>query len=75
MSESYSQVFEKPCRNILIGGSIPISVQLCEAAEAEMVLIGLGLPDDHIHAPNEHFGLERLEKGFLTICRAIELFA
>jgi acetylornithine deacetylase/succinyl-diaminopimelate desuccinylase-like protein len=74
MSESYSQVFGKPCKNILIGGSIPISVQLSEAAGAEMVLVGLGLPDDHIHAPNEHFGLERLEKGFLTICRAIELF-
>ncbi|MFC2049471.1 dipeptidase [Chlamydiota bacterium] len=75
MSASYTQVFEKPCTNILIGGSIPISVQLCAAAEAEMVLVGLGLPDDHIHAPNEHFGLDRLEKGFLTICRAIELFA
>lgn len=75
MSESYTQVFEKPCKNILIGGSIPISVQLCEAAQAEIVLVGLGLPDDHIHAPNEHFGLDRLEKGFLTICRAIELFA
>ncbi len=75
MSQSYTQVFEKPCKNILIGGSIPIAAQLCEAAQAEMVLVGLGLPDDHIHAPNEHFGLDRLEKGYLTICQAIELFA
>ena len=75
MSQSYTQVFEKPCKNILIGGSIPIAAQLCEAAGAEMVLVGLGHPDDHIHAPNEHFGLKRLEKGYLTICQAIELFA
>ncbi len=74
MSKAYSEVFGKPCKNILTGGSIPIAAQLCEAAKAEMVLVGLGLPDDRIHAPNEHFGLERLEKGFLTICRAIELF-
>lgn len=75
MTEGYSQIFNKPCKKILIGGSIPISVQLREAAGAEMVLVGVGLPDDHIHAPNEHFGLDRFEKGFLTICRTIELFS
>lgn len=75
MSQSYTQVFSKPCKNILIGGSIPIAAELCSVAGAEMVLVGLGLPDDHIHAPNEHFGLNRLEKGYLTICQAIELFA
>ena len=74
MSQSYSEVFLKPCKKILIGGSIPISVELCQAAEAEMVLIGLGLPDDYIHAPNEHFGLDRFKKGYLTICQTIELF-
>jgi acetylornithine deacetylase/succinyl-diaminopimelate desuccinylase-like protein len=75
MSESYSQVFNKPCKKTLAGGSIPIAAQLRDAAQAEMALVGLGLPDDHIHAPNEHFGLDRIEKGYLTISRAIELFA
>jgi acetylornithine deacetylase/succinyl-diaminopimelate desuccinylase-like protein len=75
MTMSYSQIYQKPCKKILIGGSIPISVELCESAQAEMVLVGVGLPDDHIHAPNEHFGLDRFEKGYLTICRTIELFA
>jgi len=75
MAQSYSDVFEKPCQNILIGGSIPIAAALARCAEAEMVLVGLGLPDDHIHAPNEHFGLDRFKKGFLTICRAIQLFS
>jgi len=75
MAESYSQVFQKPCQKILIGGSIPIAVDLAEAAQAEMVLVGLGLPGDRIHAPNEHFGLDRFENGYLTICRALELFS
>lgn len=74
MERCYSEIFQKPCQKILIGGSIPIAVDLAEAAQAQMVLVGLGLPDDHIHAPDEHFGLNRLEKGYLTICRAIELF-
>lgn len=74
MAKSYSQVFQKPCQKILIGGSIPIAAELAKTAGAEMVLVGLGLPDDRIHAPNEHFGLDRLELGFLTICRGIELF-
>lgn len=74
-SESYSQVFQKPCHKILIGGTIPIAVELSETAKADMVLVGLALADDRIHAPNEHFGLDRIEKGFLTICRTLELFA
>ena len=75
MSKSYEQVFQKPCKKILIGGSIPIAVELGETAEAERLLVGVGLPGDHIHAPNERFGLDRFEKGYLTICRAIELFS
>lgn len=75
MSDSYSQVFQKPCQKILIGGSIPIAVDLAETSRADMVLVGVALPDDRVHSPNEHFGIDRLETGFLTICRALELFA
>ncbi len=74
LCESYSQVFGTSCKKSLIGGTIPIAVELAKAARAEMVLVGLSLPGDRIHAPNEHFGLDRFEKGYLTICRALELF-
>lgn len=75
MQKSYSQTFDKPCKNILIGGTIPIAVDLAHASGAlEVVLVGLCLPSDHVHAPNEHFGVDRFEYGYLTICRAIELF-
>ena len=70
-AKAYEEVFQKPCEFILSGASIPIVEELARASKAEVVLLGLGLPDDNIHAPNEHFGVDRLEKGFLSIVRAI----
>jgi acetylornithine deacetylase/succinyl-diaminopimelate desuccinylase-like protein len=64
---AYTEVLGKPCGNILAGGSIPIAALLARTSEAEPVLMGYGLPDDNIHAPNEHFGIDRIKKGMLTI--------
>lgn len=75
LAKSYSEVFGKTCKKILIGGSIPIGAELAKVSEADLLLVGVGLPTDRIHAPNEHFSLDRFEKGFLTICRALALFA
>lgn len=69
----YSAVFNKPCQFILSGGSIPIVPGLAEAAEAEVVMMGYGLPDDNIHAPNEHFGMDRVRRGFATMGAILEL--
>lgn len=33
--------------------------------------MGLGLMTDQIHAPNEHFGVDRLKKGSEIIQKAI----
>lgn len=74
-SKAYEELYQKPCRNIFDGGSIPIVTQLADASQSEVILLGFGLPDDQIHAPNEHFGIDRLEKGFLVISRAIELLS
>ncbi|MCB1112038.1 MAG: dipeptidase [Chlamydiia bacterium] len=70
-SAAYSTVFGKPCKYFFEGGSIPIVTDLARACDAEIVLMGLGLSDDHIHAPNEHFGLDRLKKGFLVTAMAL----
>jgi acetylornithine deacetylase/succinyl-diaminopimelate desuccinylase-like protein len=59
------------CKNILAGGSIPVIANLVEETGAEAVGMGYGLIDDNIHAPDEHFDMERLEKGFLTVGRAL----
>lgn len=73
--QAFQEVFGLPCARILDGASIPITAELQRASGAQTLLVGLGLPTDQIHAPNEHFGLDRIEKGFLIISRALELLA
>ena len=45
------------------GGSIPILHTLRNTLDAEILLLGLALPDCACHAPNENFPLENLEAG------------
>jgi acetylornithine deacetylase/succinyl-diaminopimelate desuccinylase-like protein len=45
------------------GGSLPIVRDLQQALAAPVVLAGLGLPDDNLHAPNEKINLPLLWKG------------
>lgn len=71
-SKAYEEVFSKPIKYTYEGGSIPIINALSDASGSEVLLLGLGLPDDYMHAPNEHFGIDRLEKGALIMARGIE---
>ncbi|MBN2479792.1 MAG: dipeptidase [Parachlamydiales bacterium] len=64
--KGFAEVFKKPCKKILSGGSIPVIGKIVEKLNCPVVLIGVALSTDNIHAPNEHFGLDRFEKGFLT---------
>lgn len=72
-ARAIEEIFHKPCSFILEGASIPVSCELAAAAGAHIAFIGLGLATDHIHAPNEHFGLDRIEKGLCMIGRTIEI--
>jgi acetylornithine deacetylase/succinyl-diaminopimelate desuccinylase-like protein len=74
-ADAYTEVFKKPCQRILGGGSIPVVAELTKVSQSEMVLLGMGLASDKIHAPNEHFGIDRLERGYLVVARAIEILA
>ncbi len=74
-ASALEELFGKPCHYILSGGSIPIAAGLAEASGAELVLIGFGLADDNIHAPNEHFGVDRIRSGFATIIGILERLA
>lgn len=64
---AYEEVFGNPCQYLFCGASVPIVVDLARASKAEVAMIGVGLADDDIHAPNEHFGLDRFELGYLTV--------
>jgi acetylornithine deacetylase/succinyl-diaminopimelate desuccinylase-like protein len=72
-ASSFGEVFKKPCTFILEGASIPIVPELAAACGGETILLGLGLTSDQIHAPNEHFGIDRLHQGMKIMAFAIQL--
>jgi acetylornithine deacetylase/succinyl-diaminopimelate desuccinylase-like protein len=47
------------------GGSIPIVNQFKRILKADSLLLGLALPDDNAHSPNEKFNLKVFAKGSL----------
>ncbi|GAB4234880.1 MAG: dipeptidase [Chlamydiales bacterium] len=70
--KAYEEVFQLPVSFLLTGGTIPIAVELQKTCEGEIVFVGVALPSDQFHSPNEHFGIERLKLGCLCVIRAIE---
>lgn len=69
------QVWRKQPEYILEGASIPVVSDFKELLRAEIGMFGVGLPSDNIHAPNECFGWDRMELGFLTISKLIDALA
>jgi acetylornithine deacetylase/succinyl-diaminopimelate desuccinylase-like protein len=55
------------CQPVLMreGGSIPIVNDFKKILRADSLLLGLGLPDDNAHSPNEKFNLDCFAKGQL----------
>jgi acetylornithine deacetylase/succinyl-diaminopimelate desuccinylase-like protein len=47
------------------GGSIPIVNDFKRILGVETLMLGLALPEDNAHSPNERFSLECFEKGML----------
>jgi acetylornithine deacetylase/succinyl-diaminopimelate desuccinylase-like protein len=54
------------------GGSIPIVGDFDRNLGIPSVMMGFGLPDDNIHAPNEKFCLKNFELGIESIVRFLE---
>ncbi|MGG3469021.1 dipeptidase [Neobacillus pocheonensis] len=72
-AEAYENVYGKAPVYKREGGSIPIVSDFNQSLNVPVVLMGFGLPDENLHAPNEHFNLENFDKGILTICSFLEL--
>jgi acetylornithine deacetylase/succinyl-diaminopimelate desuccinylase-like protein len=54
------------------GGTIPMVSQLQKRFDVPIILLGFGLPDDDIHAPNEKINLPNFFRGIETIIRLLQ---
>jgi acetylornithine deacetylase/succinyl-diaminopimelate desuccinylase-like protein len=57
------------------GGSIPIVGEFERILGAPVLLLGFALPGANMHAPDEWFPVEQLERGPVTIVRLLEELA
>ena len=66
------EVWGKDTVFIRSGGSIPIVGDFDRHLGVPSVMMGFGLPDDNIHAPNEKFHLKNFALGIESIVRFME---
>lgn len=75
IKQAYEDVIGVEAGFILAGGTLPIATKFAEMTGGETIGMGYGFDDDYIHAPNEHFGIDRLKYGFMTVGSLLELLA
>jgi acetylornithine deacetylase/succinyl-diaminopimelate desuccinylase-like protein len=63
---AYHRGFGSPPVFVRSGGTIPVVNAFHEILGIPTVLMGFGLPDDRIHAPNEKFHLPNFYRGIAT---------
>ncbi len=64
-----AEVFGKQTVFVRGGGSIPVVGDFVRELGMPAVLMGFGLPDDNLHAPNEKFNLSNFHRGIESIVR------
>jgi acetylornithine deacetylase/succinyl-diaminopimelate desuccinylase-like protein len=68
-TSAMAEVFGKQTVFVRGGGSIPIVGDFVRELGIPTVLMGFGLPDDNLHAPNEKFHLANFHRGIESIVR------
>ncbi len=71
-TEALHDVFKKETVFIRSGGSIPIVTDFQDVLNLPSVMMGFGLPDDNLHAPNEKFHIPNFYRGIESIVRFFE---
>src|ERR1700736_1290608 len=71
-TEALHDTFNKETVFIRSGGSIPIVTDFQDVLNIPSVMMGFGLPDDNLHAPNEKFHIPNFHRGIETICLFFE---
>jgi acetylornithine deacetylase/succinyl-diaminopimelate desuccinylase-like protein len=67
------EVFGKDTVYIRSGGSIPIVTQFDKDLKIPSIMMGMGLPDDNLHAPNEKFHIPNFYRGIESIIRFFQI--
>ncbi len=68
-SEALEAVFGTAPVRVAHGGTLPIAPELRDTLGAPVGVMGFALPGANMHAPNEWFPLDHLEKGARTMTR------
>jgi acetylornithine deacetylase/succinyl-diaminopimelate desuccinylase-like protein len=68
-TEAMHEIFKKDTVFIRSGGSIPIVSDFQNELKIPTVMMGMGLPDDNLHAPNEKFHIPNFYRGIESIIR------
>ncbi len=72
-AEAMKEIFHKDTVFIRSGGSIPIVADFEKSLKIPSVMMGFGLPDDNLHAPNEKFHIPNFYHGIESIIRFFEI--
>jgi len=72
-AQALENVFGKKAVFSRVGGTIPVVSQLDQYAGIPSVMMGFGLPDDNLHAPNEKFHLPNFYRGIEAVGEYLEL--
>jgi acetylornithine deacetylase/succinyl-diaminopimelate desuccinylase-like protein len=67
------EIWGKETVFIRSGGSIPIVGDFARHLSLPSVMMGFGLPDDNLHAPNEKFLISNFYQGIESIVRFLEI--
>jgi acetylornithine deacetylase/succinyl-diaminopimelate desuccinylase-like protein len=73
LDRAFREVVGRGTVPVRAGGSIPVVTALARGG-APVILTGIGLPDDRLHAPNEKLDLQQLWDGVAVFRRFYELF-
>ncbi len=68
-------IFDKEPLSIWEGGSVPVVAELARISGAQPLLVGFGLDEDAIHAPNESFSIEQFKAGFMYTMQILDKFS
>ena len=70
--DAMREVFGRETVFVRGGGSIPIVGDIERHLNIPAVMMGFGLPDDNLHAPNEKFHIANFYRGIESVIRMLE---